>query len=49
MANRFDLMGLLVGTQTDEDYCKKPVIVQGMTGSLAKAGKNLMASLYTTI
>src|ERR671920_331896 len=49
MANRFDLMGLLVGTQTDEDYCKKPVIVQGMTGSFGSVHTRLMRSYGTNI
>src|SRR5215203_959578 len=49
MADRFDLMGLLVGKQTDEDYCKKPVIVQGMTGSFGSVHTRLMRSYGTNI
>jgi succinyl-CoA synthetase alpha subunit len=49
MANRFDLMGLLVGRETDEDYCKKPVIVQGMTGSFGSVHTRLMRSYGTNI
>jgi succinyl-CoA synthetase alpha subunit len=49
MANKFDLMGLLVGGETDEDYCKKPIIVQGMTGSFGSVHTRLMRSYGTNI
>src|SRR5919106_283688 len=49
MANRFDLMGLLVGREADEDYGKKPVIVQGITGSFGSVHTRLMRSYGTNI
>jgi succinyl-CoA synthetase alpha subunit len=49
MRNQFDLMNILVGRQTDEDYCKKPVIVQGMTGSFGSVHTRLMRSYGTNI
>jgi succinyl-CoA synthetase alpha subunit len=47
--NQFDLMNILVGQQGDEDYCKKPVIVQGMTGSFGSVHTRLMKSYGTNI
>jgi succinyl-CoA synthetase alpha subunit len=49
MKNQFDLMNILVGQQGDEDYCKKPVIVQGMTGSFGSVHTRLMKSYGTNI
>jgi succinyl-CoA synthetase alpha subunit len=49
MKNQFDLMNILVGQRTDEDYCKKPVIVQGMTGSFGSVHTRLMRSYGTNI
>jgi succinyl-CoA synthetase alpha subunit len=49
MKNQFDLMNILVGQQTDEDYCRKPVIVQGMTGSFGSVHTRLMRSYGTNI
>lgn len=49
MANRFDLMGMLVGREADEDYGKKPVIVQGITGSFGSVHTRLMRSYGTNI
>lgn len=49
MANRFDLIGLLVGREADEDYGKKPVIVQGITGSFGSVHTRLMRSYGTNI
>lgn len=49
MASQFDLMSILVGQETDKNYCKKPVIVQGMTGSFGSIHTRLMRDYGTNI
>ena len=49
MASQFDLMSILVGQETDKDYRKKPVIVQGMTGSFGSIHTRLMRDYGTNI
>lgn len=49
MASQFDLMNILVGQETDKNYRKKPVIVQGMTGSFGSIHSRLMRDYGTII
>lgn len=49
MASQFDLMSILVGQETDKNYRKKPVIVQGMTGSFGSIHTQLMRDYGTNI
>lgn len=49
MASQFDLMNILVGQETDKNYHKKPVIVQGMTGSFGSIHTRLMRDYGTNI
>lgn len=49
MASQFDLMSILVGQETDKNYRKKPVIVQGMTGSFGSIHTRLMRDYGTNI
>ena len=49
MASKFDLMGILVGTENEGDYGKKPVIVQGMTGSFGSTHTRLMRDYGTNV
>lgn len=49
MASQFDLMNILVGQETDKNYRKKPVIVQGMTGSFGSIHTQLMRDYGTNI
>jgi succinyl-CoA synthetase alpha subunit len=49
MASQFDLMTILVGQETDKNYRKKPVIVQGMTGSFGSIHTRLMRDYGTNI
>jgi len=49
MTSKFDLFGTLIGTKTDDDYGKKPVIVQGITGSFGSTHTRLMKSYGTNI
>jgi succinyl-CoA synthetase alpha subunit len=49
MASQFDLMNILVGQETDKNYRKKPVIVQGMTGSFGSIHTRLMRDYGTDI
>lgn len=49
MASQYDLMNILVGQETDKNYRKKPVIVQGMTGSFGSIHSRLMRDYGTNI
>lgn len=49
MASQYDLMNILVGQETDKNYRKKPVIVQGMTGSFGSIHTRLMRDYGTNI
>jgi succinyl-CoA synthetase alpha subunit len=49
MASQFNLMNILVGQETDKNYRKKPVIVQGMTGSFGSIHTRLMRDYGTNI
>lgn len=45
----FDIFSLLVGNKGDKDYGKKPVIVQGITGSYGSTHARLMKAYGTNI
>ncbi|HET6730591.1 MAG TPA: succinate--CoA ligase subunit alpha [Nitrososphaeraceae archaeon] len=47
--NEYDLLRILVGNPGDVDYARKPVIVQGMTGSFGSVHTRLMRSYGTNI
>lgn len=45
----FNIFDILVGTKEDKDFGKKPVIIQGITGSYGSAHTRLMKAYGTTI
>lgn len=45
----FDIFGLLIGKENDSDYLKKPVIIQGITGSYGSTHTRLMKAYGTNI
>jgi succinyl-CoA synthetase alpha subunit len=45
----FDIFQLLVGSEEDEDYKRKPVIIQGITGSFGSTHSRLMTAYGTNI
>ena len=45
----YDIFELLVGRDEDEDYKKKPVIIQGITGSFGSTHSRLMTAYGTNI
>lgn len=47
--NDYDLLRILVGNPGDADYARKPVIVQGMTGSFGSVHTRLMRSYGTNV
>jgi succinyl-CoA synthetase alpha subunit len=47
--NEYDLLRILVGNPGDVDYARKPVIVQGMTGSFGSVHTRLMRPYGTNI
>src|ERR687888_1102301 len=49
MVNEFDIFDIVIGKETDEDYSKKPVIIQGITGSYGSTHTRLMKSYGTNI
>src|ERR687885_643517 len=49
MVNEFDIFDILIGKETDEDYRKKPVIIQGITGSYGSTHTRLMKAYGTNI
>lgn len=49
MDTRFDIFNLLTGNSNDADYEKKPVIIQGMTGSFGSTHTRLMREYGTNI
>ena len=46
---KFDIFDILVGTENESDFAKKPVIIQGMTGSYGSTHTKLMKSYGTNI
>jgi succinyl-CoA synthetase alpha subunit len=49
MKQEYDIFQLLVGNEHDEDYKKKPVIIQGITGSFGSTHSRLMMAYGTNI
>jgi succinyl-CoA synthetase alpha subunit len=49
MSIKFDLFNILIGKESDSDYKKKPVIIQGMTGSFGSTHTKLMKDYGTNI
>ncbi|MDR4492137.1 MAG: succinate--CoA ligase subunit alpha [Candidatus Nitrosocosmicus sp.] len=49
MNNIYNIFSILVGNNSDVDYEKKPVIIQGITGSFGSKHANLMKSYGTNI
>ena len=49
MTNKFDIFDILVGKESDKDYKKKPVIIQGITGSYGSTHTRLMKMYGTNI
>jgi succinyl-CoA synthetase alpha subunit len=49
MTNKFDIFDILVGKKSDNDYKKKPVIIQGITGSYGSTHTRLMKAYGTNI
>lgn len=49
MSTQFDIFRILLGNETDADYEKKPVIIQGITGSFGSTHTRLMRSYGTNI
>ena len=47
--NEFDVFNILIGKQSDKDYKKKPVIIQGITGSYGSTHTRLMKAYGTNI
>jgi succinyl-CoA synthetase alpha subunit len=45
----FDIFDVLVGDQSDKDFQRKPVIIQGMTGSFGQIHTRLMKEYGTNI
>jgi succinyl-CoA synthetase alpha subunit len=46
---RFDIFKILIGNSSDADYEKKPVIIQGITGSFGSTHTRLMQKYGTNI
>jgi succinyl-CoA synthetase alpha subunit len=49
LGNNFDIFDILVGSEGQPDYKKKPVIIQGMTGSYGSTHTRLMKAYGTNI
>ena len=49
MSDKFDLFDILIGKESDDDFKKKPVIIQGMTGSFGSTHTRLMKEYGTNI
>jgi succinyl-CoA synthetase alpha subunit len=49
MVDEFDIFDILIGKETDEYYRKKPVIIQGITGSYGSTHTRLMKAYGTNI
>ena len=46
---KFDVFKILVGEKGDKDYGKKPVVIQGMTGSYGSTHTRLMKAYGTSV
>lgn len=49
MDSQFDIFKILVGSSTDSDYEKKPVIIQGITGAFGSTHTELMQKYGTNV
>jgi succinyl-CoA synthetase alpha subunit len=49
LATKFDIFSILTGNSNDADYEKKPVIIQGITGSFGSTHTRLMREYGTKI
>jgi succinyl-CoA synthetase alpha subunit len=49
MSLKFDLFDILIGNENDRDYKKKPIIIQGITGSFGSTHTKLMKDYGTNI
>lgn len=49
MNSKYDLFKVLMGSPNDDDFGRKPVIIQGMTGSFGSTHTRLMKSYGTNI
>ena len=49
MDSQFDIFKILIGSENDADFGKKPVIIQGITGSFGSNHTKLMKSYGTNI
>lgn len=49
MVERFDIFDILVGRQGDRDFGKKPVVIQGITGSYGSIHTRLMKAYGTNV
>src|SRR5215213_10291500 len=49
MNKKFDIFNILIGGTADNDFEKKPVIIQGITGSYGSTHTRLMRSYGTNI
>ncbi|MGI0037850.1 MAG: succinate--CoA ligase subunit alpha, partial [Nitrososphaera sp.] len=45
----FDIFDILVGSKGDKDYAKKPVVIQGITGSYGSTHTRLMKAYGTNV
>src|SRR6476620_5449412 len=45
----FDIFDLLIGKENDSDYLKKPVVIQGITGSYGSTHTRLMKAYGTNV
>ena len=49
MTEKFDIFNILVGRQSDKDYGKKPVVIQGITGNFGSTHTRLMKAYGTNV
>lgn len=49
MGTKFDIFNILMGNSSDVDYEKKPVIIQGITGSFGSTHTRLMRTYGTNV
>ncbi|MGD1838748.1 MAG: succinate--CoA ligase subunit alpha [Nitrososphaeraceae archaeon] len=49
MNKKFDIFKILIGDESDADYKKKPVLIQGITGSFGSTHTRLMKQYGTNI
>jgi len=49
LGTKFDIFNILIGSSSDADYEKKPVIIQGITGSFGSTHTRLMQTYGTNV